>query len=77
MITDVIIRELHGGVQTIVFFDNGYGASVVKHRFSYGNKGVLFEIAVIKGDRKKWHIILSGYQSSEDIDKVLKQIEKL
>ena len=59
MITDVIIRELHGGVQTIVFFDNGYGASVVKHRFSYGNKGVLFEIAVIITNNKN---ILSHFR---------------
>lgn len=73
MITDIIIKELYNDAQTIVFFDNGYGASVIKHGYDKG----LFEIAVIKGNRKEWHIILSGYQISKDIDKVLKQIEKL
>lgn len=83
MITDIIIKELHGGTQTIIFFDNGYGASVVKHKHSYGYDEGLFEIAVIKGNRKEWHINYNtpitddvlGYQTSEDIDKVLKQIE--
>ena len=38
------------GYQLVYKFDNGYGASVVKHNFSYGGKKGLFEIALCKGE---------------------------
>jgi len=31
-------REVNGGVQKIYRYKNNYGASVVRHSFSYGNK---------------------------------------
>lgn len=41
-------RELNNGHQAIFKFENNYGASVVNHAFSYGNKQKLFELAVLK-----------------------------
>lgn len=84
-IKDVKIKGLNGGVQTIVFFENGYGASVVKHRFSYGSEQGLFEIAVLRGDSEKWEICYDteitcdvlGYQNDEDVAEVLNQINSL
>lgn len=84
-ITDVIVRSLNGGVQTIVFFGNGYGASVVKHDFSYGSDMGLFEIAVIKGNKNEWEICYDtditgdvlGYQNDNDVANVLEQISDL
>jgi len=39
--------EIHNGVGYEYQFDNGYGASVVKHDASYGGKQGLYEIAVL------------------------------
>lgn len=36
------------GVMYRFKFDNGYGASVVKHDFSYGHEEDLWELAVLK-----------------------------
>lgn len=36
------------GVQYIFKFENGYGASVIKHEGSYGHAQDLWELAVIK-----------------------------
>jgi len=35
-------------VQKIFRFDNGFGASVIRHEFSYGGNAGLWELAVIK-----------------------------
>ena len=38
---------VNGGVQHKYAFLNGYGASLVKHDFSYGGKQGLWELAVL------------------------------
>ena len=42
----------HNGVQAKIKFDNGYGASVVCHEFSYGGKAGLYELAVLDKDEE-------------------------
>ena len=39
--------DIHNGVGYVYQFENGYGASVVKHDSSYGGKQGLYEIAVL------------------------------
>ena len=84
-ITNVIVRSINGGTQTLVFFSNGYGASVVKHKYSYGGDRDLFEIAVLTGNADHWDITsdtditddVLGYQTDDDVKNALRQISEL
>jgi hypothetical protein len=75
----------HSGIHALVFFNNGFGASVVKSDFSYGGKGGLYELAVIMGDEDVWEITYEsgitidvlGYLTEEDVERYLKQIEQI
>ena len=40
----------HGGVQKVYKFPNGYGASVIRHKGSYGYSKGLWELAVLNGE---------------------------
>ena len=66
-------------------FDNGYGASVIKHRGSYGHEDDLWELAVIRFDGDDWKICYTseisddviGWQTDEDIRVLLERIQSL
>lgn len=74
-----------GGVSYIFRFDNDYGASVVKHDFSYGNEEDLWELAVIKWSGDDWDLDydtpitgdVEGYLTDEDVRELLGRIKGL
>ena len=79
-------KDLLDGVQTIFKFDNMYGASVIKHRYSYGGYLGLWELAVIKyQDDDKWDIVyytkltddVLGFLTDDDVCCYLEQIKHL
>ena len=84
-------RSLYDGVQRLYRFENGYGASVVRHQGSYGGPKGLWEIAVIKwADQYErtdadWYLCYStpitedviGYLKEDQVNTILSFIEKL
>lgn len=69
------------GIQAIVRFDNGYGASVVRHNFSYGNQDGLFELAVLNEDGITYDTPITndvlGYLSEDEVTDALVAIQEL
>lgn len=78
-------HKLLPGVQAIIFFDNNYGASVVKAPWSYGGNKGLYELAVLRKRPDGYEITYDtpitddviGYCSETDITRLLNQIEIL
>lgn len=71
-----------GGVTCKVFFENGYGASVVRHKYSYGGSEGLYELAVLDKDGQITYDTsitddTLGYLSENAVTEALIQIQKL
>jgi len=73
------------GINAKMFFDNGYGISVIRNIISYTSKDKLdYEIAVLKGNEKDWDICYDtpitsnvlGYLSPEEVTEIMIQIQK-
>ena len=74
--------DMFNGHGYIYEFENGYGASVIKHDASYGGKMGLYEIAVLdsKGDFCYTTDITDdvvGYASKETVYETLDRIKSL
>lgn len=78
-------KEINGGVQKLYKFKNGYGASVVRHTFSYGSDQGLWELAVLEYHGENWEICyhtpitsdVIGYLNQEQVDDLLNKIKNL
>ena len=69
--------HVHGGFRKRYIFDNGYGASVIQHSFSYG-----LELAVINDNYDLVYDTpitddVVKYLNPEDVDPILEQIKNL
>lgn len=80
---DLVFKDNYGmGIQCRVFFENGYGASIIRTPFSYGNKYGQYELAVLKGNEEDHDICYDtpiandviGYLEPQQIDNILEQI---
>ena len=82
---DLEFKELdsfYRGVQSRIQFDNGYGASVVKHNYSYGGREGLYELAVLDSDGHLTYETpitddVEGYLTEDDVTKLMEQIQNL
>lgn len=67
----------HGGIQYVYKFKNGYGASVIKHKYSYGGKKGLWELALLKGEELHYNSDypdVKGHLNDPEVDNELKYI---
>lgn len=66
-----------------VSFENGYGASIIRHKYSYGGDRGLWEIAVLHGTGKRLCYKspitddVLGYLTEEQVTDYLDQIAQL
>lgn len=65
-----------------VHFENGYGASIVQGRWSYGGPEGLFEIGVLDDKGQLTYATpitddVIGYLTTEGVEEVLQQISEL
>lgn len=76
---------LFGGVKYVFRFDNGYGASVIKHAYSYGHEEDLWELAVLEFDHGEEYLCYDteitddviGHLTDEKVHTYLNQIKEL
>lgn len=71
--------------QAKLFFNNGYGVSVIIGTYSYGGREGLYELAVLKGKEDDWNLCYTtkitddviGYLSPDQVTKYMKQVQQL
>ena len=75
-------NNVYGGTQRIYKFPNGYGASIIRHKGSYGFKDGLWELAVLDStgtlcyDTSVTNDVI-GYLSDEEVILKLHEIKGL
>lgn len=79
---EILTDEFMQGKVSRIHFENGYGASVVSHTFSYGGKSGLYELAVLKNGEINYdnHIAdgdVRGFLTEGAVSDLLIQIQKL
>ena len=81
MVEKVDMPDLNG-YPLLYKFDNGYGASVVQHDYSYGGKDDKYEIAVLDQDGELCYDTpitsdVIGYLTMSEANKILINISHL
>jgi len=75
-------RDIYDGIQHRYSFENGYGASVVRHSGSYGGSSGLWELAVLGSDGHLCYDTpitddVMGSLTHGDVEQILDDIEAL
>ena len=74
-------NDVMGGIQKVYKFPNGYGASVIKHKGSYGYSEGLWELAVLNEGELCYDTEITndviGYLNDPEVDRYLRRINQL
>ena len=77
----VIDRKSGNSMQHIYKFLNGYGASVIQSKYSYGHEYGLYELAVLKDGELCYSTPITGdiigYLTADKVTEHLQRIEEL
>jgi hypothetical protein len=79
---DELTGLAHKRVDIKLFFENGFGVSIVRHSHSYGGADGLFEVAVLRGAEHNWDITYStpitddvvGYLSLKEVQHIVGRV---
>lgn len=77
-----MMDSFYDGVRSNTMFDNGYGISVVRHRYSYGGPSGLYEIAVLDKDGEITYSTpitsdVIGYLTPKEVTEIMVRIQEL
>jgi hypothetical protein len=84
-VTFYVHEPLFNGERFEIHFGNGYGASVIRHRTSYGGTDGLWELMVLSDHDGSWQADYDtritddvlGWLTEEDVINTLKEIAKM
>ena len=74
-------NKVNGGIQKVYKFPNGYGASVIRHKGSYGYSKGLWELAVLNEGELCYDTEITddvlGHLNDPEVDRYLRRIQQL
>tara|TARA_B100000927_G_scaffold201834_1_gene163443 strand:- start:3056 stop:3304 length:249 start_codon:yes stop_codon:yes gene_type:complete len=74
-------NSVMNGIQKVYKFPNGYGASVIKHKGSYGYQKGLWELAVLHNGKLCYDTEITddviGHLNDPEVDRLLRMIKEL
>lgn len=75
-------RKKNSGIQKIYKFENGRGASVICHQYSYGGEEGLYELAVLDNNGELDYTTpitndVVGWLTWEEVIELLREIKEL
>ena len=75
-------HSFHNGVISRLYFNNGYGVSVVKHEYSYGGKEGFFELAILNSNGELVYDTpitndVLGWLTDERVSEIMKEVQLL
>lgn len=71
-----------GGIYSRTIFENGFGVSVIKHKYSYGGPDGLYELAILDSDGEITYDTpitddVIGYLTEEGVTQLMTEIQLL
>lgn len=80
--TTIKLEPWMEGVQSRTMFDNGYGVSVICHKYSYGGKDGLYEVAVLNEEGELTYNTpvsddVIGYLTPDEVTDIMRQVQEL